>query len=167
MGEAAANYEALDCSPLHSLIAQTFRMLDLFPRSEDVALQRFEFNRKALWWHDNIRDFNLLRHAMRNSKQSLSKLIEGDLPSSLKHKLALFQSNGQIADSEEEPFHDDYLTAAMIGLQLYPNKYNPLLETFDFAQLNTRFNAMRDKIALASDIMPVHQDYLARYLSSN
>lgn len=167
MGETAANYEPLDCSPLHSLIAQSFRLLDLFPRSENVELQRFELNRKAVWWHDNIRDFNLLRHAMRNSKQSLTKLIDTDLPSSLKHKLSLYQSNGQVADSEEEPFHDDYLTATMIGLQLYPNKYNPLLESFDFAELNTRFNAMRDKIGLASDIMPNHQDYLARYLSAN
>ena len=167
IGETAACFEALDCSPIHSLIAQTFRLLDLFPRSEDIALQRFEFNRKAIWWHDNIRDFNVLRHAMLNKRQTLSELISSELPESLKHKLSLYQSNGQMADSEEEPFHDDYLTSTLIGLELFPQKYNPLLESFDMNELNTRFNSMRDKISLASDIMPVHQDYLQRYLSVN
>ena len=167
IGESSASFEAMDCSPLHSLIAQTFRLLDLFPRSEDIALQRFEFNRKAVWWHDNIRDINLLRHAMFNKKQTLSQLIASQLPDSLKHKLCLYNSNGQMADSEEQPFHDDYVTAMLIGLELFPRKYNPLLESFDMNELNTRFNSMRDKISLASDIMPVHQDYLQRYLSTN
>jgi tryptophan halogenase len=78
------------------------------------------------------------------------------LPDSLRRKMSLFQSNGQIAYREQEVFFEPYQAAAFIGLEKWPDSYDPFLDAFDFEELTQRFDGMKRMIQETVAQMPSH-----------
>lgn len=165
LGPAYGRYEPLDASNFHGFLVALERFFDLFPRSDDSALEAHEFNRKTRLWYENMRDFNLIRVvALRLSDVDENKL--GELPQSFRHKFELFVKTAQPAYFEEEPFPEPYRVSAFINMGFWPRSYHPLVEKFDFDRLDQRFEEMKRLIADSVSRMSNHLDYTRRLLAS-
>jgi tryptophan halogenase len=157
-GEAAGRVEPLDVSNLALVFNAVQRFLGLFPDRSCSPLLARRFNRLTRWEFENLRDLSLLRFqaVARDDAALWSQWRNQPLPDSLRRKMSLFQSNGQIAYREQEVFFEPYQAAAFIGLEKWPDSYDPFLDAFDFEELTQRFDGMKRMIQETAAQMPSH-----------
>lgn len=163
-GEAAGRVEPLDISNLALVFNAIQRFLGLFPDRSCSPLLARRFNRLTRWEFENLRDLSLLRYQAveRDDAALWSQWRNQPLPDSLRRKMSLFQSNGQIAYREQEVFFEPYQAAAFIGLEKWPDSYDPFLDTFDFDELTQRFDGMKRMIRETVAQMPSHHALFRR-----
>lgn len=156
--EAAGRVEPLDISNLALVFNAVQRFLGLFPDRSCSPLLARRFNRLTRWEFENLRDLSLLRYQAveRDDAALWSQWRNEPLPDSLRRKMSLFQSNGQIAYREQEVFFEPYQAAAFIGLEKWPDSYDPFLDAFDFEELTQRFDGMKRMIRETVAQMPSH-----------
>jgi len=165
LGTAAGNVEPLAGTHLASIQAGLMRLLSMFPDKDCSPLLADEYNQLTQQEYRNIRDFLILQY--RASQRATSPFWAGYLaspvPSSLEHKIELFNAHGQVAMYEEESFPDTSWASTWLGQDLWPQAYDPILDNYDFQRLQGRFEQMRQIIQQATNAMPSHRDYLGQY----
>lgn len=165
LGKAYGRYEPLDVSNFQGFLVGLDRLLALFPRTSDFGLEAREFNRKTRLWYENMRDFNLMRHAALATSDQV-KPGSDDLPETFRHKLKLFTRTAKMPYVEEEPFAEPYRVSAYINMGFWPETHDVMIERFEFEKLDERFDEMKRLIAETVAGMPNHVDYVKRLLAS-
>ena len=118
---------------------------------------------------DNLRDYILLHYlsVSRNDSTVWNQWREHALPDSLNNKVSLFKVHGQTAFYEQEIFDLGSQVSTFIGLEMWPDSYDPFLDAFDMEELKQRFNYMRAAIRETVIKMPGHRQYLEKYCELN
>lgn len=165
-GSAAADFEPLEVSGLQLVQMAVQRFLNLFPDQSCHPILAEEYNRLTQLELDNVRDYILLHYlpVKRNESVIWTQWREHPLPESLQNKVSLFKVHGQNASYELETFQESSRASTFIGLNMWPNEYDPFLEAFDFEELKQRFNYLRAAIRDTVIKMPGHRLYLENYL---
>lgn len=164
-GSAAADFEALEMSNLQWVQVAVQRFINLFPDQSCHPALVNEYNRLTQLELDNIRDYNLLHYLSVTKQESMmwNQWRQQPLPDSLKHKTALFSIHGQSASYELETFLEGSRASTFLGLGMWPDKYDPFLDSFDIEDLKQRFDYMRAAIRDTVIKMPSHRLYLEKY----
>lgn len=169
LGAAAGCLEPLDGTSLALLQSGLMRLISMFPDKTCNRLIANEYNEVTRAEYENIRDFLVLhyRASQRGQQPFWSDCLKEEVPASLAHKIRLFMEHGQVAFYEEESYPETSWVSVWLGQDQWPRSYDTLLDNYDFKRLKLRFEQMHQIIAQATDAMPSHKEYLARYCQLN
>jgi tryptophan 7-halogenase len=165
LGLAAGFLEPLESTSISLIETGIEKLRRLFPDcSFDPALAE-EFNRTTRLEFERIRDF-LIAHYRFSSREDTAfwrHCRTLPIPSSLEHKLRLFRARGHLVRYEWETFLDPSWLAIYTGFDILPDRYDPLADHFEAAELRRILTGMRHSIEQTARAAPTHAEFIARY----
>jgi tryptophan halogenase len=156
LGAAAGFLGPLESTGIHLVQTGLGRLFGLFPdRDFDPALSA-EYNRLTALEYERARDFLVLHYAgsQRDDAPFWRECRGMHLPQTLAYKRDLFTRAGRIVALEEETFPPGSWLAIYAGLNLWPERYEPVVDIFTPGPAAARLEAMRATIRLAVTALP-------------
>ncbi len=157
LGLAAGFLEPLESTSIHLVQTALGRLFALFPdRDSDPAISA-EYNRLTALEYERVRDFLVLHYAAsrREDTPFWRDCRAMSLPETLTYKRDLFVKTGRVAMMEEETFLPPSWLAIYAGLQVWPERYEPVVDIFAAGDKVGHFEAMRASIRKSVETLPV------------
>lgn len=149
LGLAAGFLEPLESTSITLIFSGIERLLQLWPdRHCDPALAD-DFNRITTLEYERVRDFLLLHYwgNARRGQPLWDACRETPLPEKLAYKIRMFTSRGRMVRYEWDPFQDPSWLSMFAGLELLPERWDPIADFFTAEQIESAFGRIREKIA--------------------
>lgn len=137
----------------------------LFPDKSFDPAGIAEYNRQAEYLYRHIRDFIVL-HYHANERFGLplwDHCRNMDIPETLQHKLELFRHKGRLFRYEDELFAEASWHAVLLGQNVMPEGYDPLVDAAPDDRIIEALDQMRRAVAGAAASMPKHQEFIDRH----
>jgi tryptophan halogenase len=168
IGLSSGFMEPLESTSIHLIQVGISRLLAVFPDLEFRAVERDEYNRLMTSQYERIRDFLILHyHATeRDDSDFWNYCRTMEIPDTLANKIELFRASGRLFRYEDELFTDTNWTAVLLGQNVVPRTYDPLVDALDLPTVRTRMQQMRAIIAQTAAAMPTHRDFIERQCAS-
>ncbi|HEX8445576.1 MAG TPA: tryptophan halogenase family protein [Sphingomonas sp.] len=165
LGLAGGFLEPLESTSIHLIQAGISKLFGLFPDRRFVAVERDEYNRLMGDAYTAIRDFIILHyHATRRDDSPFWRYVRTmPIPDSLAHKIMLFREKGRIFRYDDELFAIPSWVAVMLGQNIRPTGYDPVVDALDGDRVAAALRQMRAGIADAVGGLPTQSEYIARY----
>lgn len=159
VGSSAVSLEPLDATQLHVLHIGLSLLRTLFPTNREYMPEADIYNKKIQGFVENIRDFQIAHYHLnkRYGEPYWDALRDQDVPSSLKEKIALFETRGVVALNEDETFMQENWTALFVGHRLETKNYDPQVNKFSDEELIERFQKVLGYIKSEVERMPSMQ----------
>jgi tryptophan 7-halogenase len=163
LGLAAGFLEPLESTSIHLIQKGLTHLLNLFPDRACSNAVVDEFNRVAIKEYDRIRDFLILHYkATTREDAPLWRYCRGmDIPEALAYKMRQFRNSGRIVRYGSDLFAPSNWIAVLMGQEVWPQDYDPLIDQREAAQLQASMRRMRRSISEAVAAAPRHEQYLA------
>lgn len=142
VGQAAVNLADFSHSPLSMAQAAITRFLDYFPSRTPVPELVDEYNRLTANEIDNIYDYHCLHYWLLNKSHPLSIGSDKLLSNQLRNRLAVFQACGKLSQYEGDNIDSSQWLSLLLGMNIWPERYDPLLDNFSSAQLDQNYEKM-------------------------
>jgi tryptophan 7-halogenase len=141
------------------------RLVRLFPDSQFDPSAIDEFNRQTDFEYERTRDFIILHYKAteREDTEFWRYCKNMDVPDTLQRKIDLFAASGRIFREDEELFGEESWIQVMIGQGVIPKSYDPLVDLKSYAQVAQYLGNIENVIAKCVDVMPKHEDFVARF----
>jgi tryptophan halogenase len=169
IGLSAGFLEPLESTSIYLIQEGISRFISLFPNASMPQVLRDEYNRHMRTEFEQVRDFIIL-HYFANQNDSgpfWSYCRTMEIPESLKHKIELFREAGRIFRYEEELFTRPSWVAVLLGQQVTPRSYDPVVSTLPHDDVASSLESMRQAMNAAAARMPTHEEFIARYCPSS
>jgi tryptophan 7-halogenase len=162
IGDAAGSIEPLDATQLHTLHLSLSLLRSLFPNNQDSMPEAGIYNDKIQAYLNNIRDFTIAHYKMNKRKGEIlwDTCREMPVPESLQEKISLFASRGLVAMHEEETFQEENWTSILVGHELMPETYDPLVDKIHVSDLVQQFEKILQYITGEVSSMPSMQSHI-------
>jgi tryptophan halogenase len=85
------------------------------------------------------------------------------LPPSLSYKIEVFKSCGHVPLFSEESYQEPSWVSIFLGLQIYPRRYDPLVDNLDTERLKRGMQHRRTTLLRLAQGLPNHREHIARY----
>jgi tryptophan halogenase len=167
IGEAAVTLDNFSHSSLFIAQLAVARLLDLFPSKNCSQELIDEYNRIGIQELERLRDYHALHYYLLNAVHPFSLADGKTMPEELAHKLTLFKTSGRFALYEDEIVPSNQWIALLLGLNYWPDRYNPIADTEPVENYVAIHKGLREAIKNLVSAMPAHQAYLARYVMPN
>ena len=167
IGLSAGFLEPLEATGIFLIQDAILRFMQLFPEHRISPVRADAFNRLIGARFEEIRDFLMLHyHANQRDDSPLwTDFRRLDLPESLRRRIELFRSCGQVLVSSENVFTASSWTHVMIGQNVIPANCHPAVAASG-AEANARLlwalARRRRAIREAVERMPAHSAFLSR-----
>jgi tryptophan 7-halogenase len=168
VGLAGSFLEPLESTSIQLIQTALARLIDLFPgRSCDPILVA-EYNRLSINELERIRDFLILHYCATEREDSpLWRYCRAmNLPDSLQYKVDVFKRSGRVPLYSEESYQEPSWVSIFLGQQVYPVRYDPLVDNLDTALLRRGLLHRRSTIRRLAEGMPMHREFVARYCAA-
>jgi tryptophan halogenase len=165
VGLAGGFLEPLESTSIQLIQTALARLIEMFPdRNFDPAVSA-EYNRVSVNELERIRDFLILHYcATERDDSPLWRYCRTmSLPDSLKHKMDVFRSSGRVPLYSEESYQEPSWVSIFLGQNIYPKRYDPLVDNIDTEYLKRGLLQRRRAIRRLAEGMPMHSDFIARY----
>jgi tryptophan halogenase len=165
IGLAGGFLEPLESTSIQLIQTALARLIEMFPdRNFDPGVSA-EYNRVSVNELERIRDFLILHYcATERDDSPLWRYCRTmSLPDSLKHKMDVFRSSGRVPLYSEESYQEPSWVAIFLGQNIYPRRYDPLVDNIDTEHLKRGLLQRRRAIRRLAEGMPMHSDFIARY----
>ena len=164
LGLAGGFLEPLESTSIHLIQTGIARLLALFPDRGFSAVERDTYNRLMDDAFRTIRDFVILHyHATRRDDSPFWRQVRTmPIPDSLAEKLALFREKGRLFRYEDDLFSVPSWVAVLIGQNVMPTGYDPIVDALDATRVAETMRRMRAVNQAAARDMPTHSNSLAR-----
>jgi tryptophan halogenase len=168
VGLSSGFLEPLESTSIHLIQSTITRLSLLFPNAQTNTVMAAQFNREACSEMEKIRDFVILHYHLNNrsSDPFWHDCAQMDLPDSLQHKLELYRKSAYIHHEHNDVFTEGSWLSVLVGQGLLPEHSMHMINTMGDEELDTYMGSVRQQIALLSDKMPRHLDYIQRMLRS-
>jgi tryptophan halogenase len=117
---------------------------------------------------EQIRDFIILHYKLtqRADAPFWRSCASMEVPQTLARKINLFRRRGRIVRYQDELFTEDSWLAVMLGQNVKPERYDPLVDVL--AQDNTVavLRRMQVLVRQAAESLPGHGDFIARHCAA-
>ena len=168
IGLSSGFLEPLESTSIHLIQTGIQRLLDYLPVSGFGDADRDNFNRRAAYEMERIRDFIILHyHANgREGQPFWDQLRNMEIPDSLAEKLGMFRAGGKVIRDQDELFDVPGWVQVMIGQGVEPQGWHPLADSLPSDRLGQFLDTV--KTAYQRDVarLPGHGDYV-RNLAAN
>jgi len=161
LGLAAGFLEPLEATSIHLIQRGIAMLLKFFP-DRDFALADIErYNRMLEFEFERVRDFLLMHYTQTERAASFWDHCRAiPLTDSLREKLELFRSHGRILREDSELFPVLSWLSVLVGQNIIPRRYDPMVDGLDPEKIRTRLDDIRDAVRRCADAMPSHQDFI-------
>jgi tryptophan halogenase len=165
LGLASGFLEPLESTSIHLIQKGLTHLLNLFPGRNCARVVADEFNRLAIAEYERIRDFIILHYKATTREDAPLWQYCGNMqiPEALDYKIRQFRNSGRIVRYGGELFAASNWLAVLMGQQLWPEHYDPLMDQRDVAAVQANLRGVLRTIRQAVDAAPRHEDYLASH----
>lgn len=162
LGLASGFLEPLESTSIHLIQAGINKLLQHFPDKAFSPANIDAYNRRMQIDYERIRDFIILHYhaTQRNDAPMWDHVRTMDIPDSLKARLEWFKERGGLNVASEEMFTPTSWYAVMIGQNLMPRGFDPMMALQDQGALEDGFGRMQAHLQGLAESMPRHIDYL-------
>ncbi|EGF90013.1 tryptophan halogenase family protein [Asticcacaulis biprosthecium C19] len=162
IGHAACVAEPLTIAPMRLLQRDIERLLPLLPVSDDLSVERREYNRQALadYVHADLFTRALFETQPMDGAPYWRAATRTPADERLVRKIEQFESRGLHVAFDLEPFGpEDWLTLHY-GMGRSPLRYDRTVDGADSARIRQYLETLRGNIENAVRSMPPHASYL-------
>jgi tryptophan halogenase len=164
IGLSSGFLEPLESTSLHLIQASINKLLQHFPDRSFSPANRETFNQRIHADMETIRDFLILHyHATARDGGLWDYVRQMSIPDSLAARIALFRERGQLVIHPDEMFTPTSWLAVLLGQNIRPRSYTPLVAGHDSQAVAQGFREMKVQIARRVEAMPTQGDYLKRH----
>ncbi len=162
LGLAAGFLEPLESTAIHLTQAGISKLIALFPDRDFAPDEIAEYNRQMRATFEQVRDFIVLHYkaAGRDDSELWRYCRHMTVPDSLAHKLELFRVRGRCFRYEDELFALTSWVAVLLGQNVWPRGYDPIVDSLSEPELTSVLARMRARIAEVAQAMPTQADYI-------
>lgn len=164
LGLSSGFLEPLESTSIHLIQSGIQRLLDFFPDRGWSAIDRDEYNRQSRFDYERIRDFIILHYHLnqRTDSEYWKECANMTIPDTLRHKMAMYRSHGRVVRVDNELFSEVGWIQVFEGQNMPIDGYHPLADAQSEEDIAEYLESVRDVIAKCVDVMPSHNDYIAR-----
>jgi len=165
IGLSSGFLEPIESTSIHLIQSNIARLVELFPDRRFSAADRDEFNRQARFEYERVRDFIILHYHLNQRTDSAywQECAQMAIPATLQAKMDLYRSRGKIVRIDNELFSEVGWLQVFEGQNMPIDGYHPLADTQSEADIADYMASVRDVIRKCVDVMPSHDDYLAKH----
>ncbi len=162
LGLAGGFLEPLESTSIHLIQEGISKLFALFPDRGFAAVERETYNRLMGDAYHSIRDFIILHyHATRRDDSPFWRYVRTmEIPDTLAAKLALFREKGRVFRYDDELFSIPSWVAVMLGQNVVPYGYDPVVDALDADRLTAVLRQMRTANMAMVRTLPAHEDIL-------
>lgn len=166
IGLASGFLEPLESTSIHLIQSGIAKLLSLFPTRDCHPEVAEQFNRVFDADVESVRDFLILHyHRSTGRSEPMWEYCQHmPVPDSVSYRMTHFEHTGRIVLATDELFKEASWFAVMMGQDLRPTDYNPLLDTISAAENRAHLARIEQQIGAAVETMPLHQDYIRKHL---
>lgn len=161
LGNAAGYAGDLLVSGLHLAQSGVLRWLELYPDRQCDPLLAREYNRAAREEIERIRDVHLLHLRTASPASTFWRdTRSAALPETLVYKTSVFERTGILPFYESETLSHEAWISLLIGMQRWPERYDPLADDADIAAVRSELAAIAAAARTQAENMPEHDAVL-------
>jgi tryptophan halogenase len=162
IGDTAVTLDPLDGVQLQLLNMSLSYLISLFPADRNNMQEADIYNMKLASHLAGLRDFQISHFKLnrRFDEPLWDKARDSDVPATLARKLQLFASRGVVAMEEDETFQEENWTSVLIGHQLIPKSWDPLVDKIPEQEQIANFKKLLSFIATEVNNLPSLQAQL-------
>ncbi|RZA28979.1 MAG: tryptophan 7-halogenase [Lysobacteraceae bacterium] len=164
IGLASGFLEPIESTSIHLIQSSIQRLIDFFPDRRFSPVDRDEYNRQARFEYERIRDFIVLHYHLnqRTDSDYWKECANMAIPDTLRHKMAMYRSHGRVVRVDNELFSEVGWIQVFEGQNMPIDGYHPLANTQSEEDVAEYLASVRDVIAKCVEVMPSHDDYIAK-----
>lgn len=161
LGLAAGFLEPLEATSIHLIQRGIAMLLKFFPDRDFAAADTTRYNRLLEAEFARVRDFLLLHYSQTERAGPFWQHCR-DMPltETLREKIDLFRSHGRILREETELFPVLSWLSVMVGQNIIPRRYDPLVDGLDSIRIHTRLEELRSAVSDCVEAMPSHWEFI-------
>ena len=165
LGLASGFLEPLESTSIHLIQNSIIRLIKLFPANGIEPTEVEQFNREVRTEIEFIRDFIITHYYVTQRADSpyWDDCRQMQIPETLAHKLALFQSSGKIFRDNNELFSEPSWIAVLVGQGIVPQQYHPVVDTMSDGDLRDLMVRVRAAISQLVARQPAHHEFMDGY----
>jgi tryptophan halogenase len=165
LGLASGFMEPLESTSIHFIQSGVHHLLGIFPDRTFDPVDIAEYNRLVAIEYQQTRDFIILHYyaTMRDDAPLWNYCRNMEIPDSLRHKIDLFRSSGRVAFLDSELFVESNWLAILTGQNIWPERYDALVDVLEVEDVRARLSTMRTAILRTAEGMPTHEDYIGHH----
>jgi tryptophan 7-halogenase len=161
LGLAAGFLEPLEATGIYLIQRGIAMLLRFFPDRDFAAADIDRYNRLLELEFNRVRDFLLMHYTQTcRSGAFWDHCRSIPLTDALLEKIGLFRSHGRILREDTELFPIMSWLSVMVGQNIIPQRYDPLVDSLDPLKIQLRLEQLRTDIRRCVASMPSHWDYL-------
>ena len=165
VGLASGFMEPLESTSIHFIQTSLGKLVAFWPdrRFDEVRID--EYNRQVQFEFERSRDFLVLHYKAteRNDSPFWDYCREMPVPDNLAQKMELFQKTGLVFREHEELFAETSWMQVMIGQNIMPRAYHPMVDTLSLDEVRQLVAGTRGVLERSVDVMPTHRDFINRF----
>ncbi len=168
VGLSSGFMEPLESTSIHLIQSAISRLLSVIPGKKVAPPIIDEFNRRADFEVERIRDF-LILHYHANARIGMpfwDNCRSMSIPDTLAAKIEMFRSNAYIFREHEELFTEVGWFQVMVGQGIIPDDYNRIADVFPESALRDLLERFEIDNVTAARAMPRHIDFIAAHCSA-
>jgi tryptophan 7-halogenase len=167
LGLSSGFLEPLESTSIHLIYDSIANLLSLFPTKYIQPELINKYNQLHIKSFTNIRDLLILHYwSNRREGDFWQHCRTMDIPERLKNRIDLYRSTGRIYREDNELFSDTSWISVLLGQGITTNRYNPIADTLPEPELMQRMDEILQVIRNASQPVPSHGDFIAKYCGS-
>ena len=162
LGLSSGFLEPLESTSIHLIQNGIQRLLALFPGRPISPIERDEYNRGMGELYNDVRDFVILHYkaTQRDDTPFWRYVRDMDIPDTLARKMELWRLHGRIFREGAELFGTTSWVAAMLGQNLWPEAYDPIVDSLDEQKVAHALQRMRGDFRKAAEALPDQEQFL-------
>ncbi|MES1156773.1 MAG: tryptophan halogenase family protein [Alphaproteobacteria bacterium] len=123
-----------------------------------------KYNREMHHEYSSVRDFIIAHYKVteREDTPFWRRCKYMDIPDTLKAKLELFRTRGEVHPNSNELFKETSWFAVLCGQGMVPEAYHPIADVISDDELKLRLSRIRTGVAERVNGMPAHHDFIAK-----
>src|SRR5947207_3048800 len=164
VGLSSGFLEPLESTSIHLIQTTIVRLARFFPSRGFNPIDVEEFNRRADFEYERIRDFIILHYKAtgRNDSPFWDYCRNMQIPDTLRVKIDLFRSHGRIFRENDELFAEESWLQVMLGQGIIPEDYDPMVDQYPHEEVMRYLNDLEAVTKKCVAVMPLHKDYIAQ-----
>ena len=168
---SAAVLEPFSNAPFRLLKLDIERLLTLIPVSNDMKMEKKEYNRRYRLDLQHTKLFNLAlmdtRHSSQHEQATKNKLLDSDVDTQalLDRKLVQYLHRGLIVTYDFEPFNPEEWVILHFGMRRFPRRLDSLCDNIDNSDVKQDLLHTKKAIAAIVPQIPPCSLYTQKFLN--